>query len=90
MMMLPGSNRRIHLVHRHSRMGVAGLATDGRQIVARAKSESHNYERLSRFPVLFYIPFFLSLPFDNNFSTEEALSWSLDKLPIRSMFTMVV
>ncbi|KAL8197770.1 hypothetical protein R6Q57_024211 [Mikania cordata] len=25
-------------------MGVAGLATDGRQIVARAKSEAHNYE----------------------------------------------
>nr|GEY39346.1 proteasome subunit alpha type-3 [Tanacetum cinerariifolium] len=25
-------------------MGVAGLAADGRQIVARAKSEAHNYE----------------------------------------------
>ncbi|KAD3338650.1 hypothetical protein E3N88_34171 [Mikania micrantha] len=43
-MMLPGSNRRIHSVHRHSGMGVAGLAADGRQIVARAKSEAHNYE----------------------------------------------
>ncbi|KAK6127163.1 hypothetical protein DH2020_039092 [Rehmannia glutinosa] len=44
-MMLPGSNRRIHAVHRHSGMGVAGLAADGRQIVARAKSEATNYEK---------------------------------------------
>ncbi|KAK6151391.1 hypothetical protein DH2020_014026 [Rehmannia glutinosa] len=44
-MMLPGSNRRIHSVHRHSGMGVAGLAADGRQIVARAKSEATNYEK---------------------------------------------
>ncbi|GMP91628.1 hypothetical protein CsSME_00042240 [Camellia sinensis var. sinensis] len=44
-MMLPGSNRRIHAVHRHSGMAVAGLAADGRQIVARAKSEATNYER---------------------------------------------
>ncbi|KAH9603911.1 hypothetical protein KSS87_017995 [Heliosperma pusillum] len=43
-MMLPGSNRRIHSVHRHSGMAVAGLAADGRQIVARAKSEATNYE----------------------------------------------
>ncbi|KAL6555291.1 Phosphoprotein associated with glycosphingolipid-enriched microdomains 1 [Orobanche gracilis] len=43
-MMLPGSNRRIHAVHRHSGMAVAGLAADGRQIVARAKSEANNYE----------------------------------------------
>ncbi|KAF8370017.1 hypothetical protein HHK36_031956 [Tetracentron sinense] len=98
-MMLPGSNRRIHSIHRHSGMvnckalqplkhlpqnskmlvplergrflqlrritavicaskclherfqyftnwGVAGLAADGRQIVARAKSEATNYERI--------------------------------------------
>ncbi|KAB5540714.1 hypothetical protein DKX38_013688 [Salix brachista] len=44
-MMLPGSNRRIHSVHRHSGMAVAGLAADGRQIVARAKSEATNYQR---------------------------------------------
>ncbi|KAL9229347.1 hypothetical protein vseg_004824 [Gypsophila vaccaria] len=43
-MMLPGSNRRIHSVHRHSGMAVAGLAADGRQIVARAKAEATNYE----------------------------------------------
>ncbi|KAL3841115.1 hypothetical protein ACJIZ3_025706 [Penstemon smallii] len=43
-MMLPGSNRRIHAVHRHSGMAVAGLAADGRQIVTRAKSEATNYE----------------------------------------------
>ncbi|KAG6424310.1 hypothetical protein SASPL_114725 [Salvia splendens] len=44
-MLLPGSNRRIHSVHRHSGMAVAGLAADGRQIVTRAKSEATNYER---------------------------------------------
>ncbi|CAK9172937.1 unnamed protein product [Ilex paraguariensis] len=43
-MMLPGSNRRIHSVHRHAGMAVAGLAADGRQIVARAKAEATNYE----------------------------------------------
>ncbi|GKU93562.1 hypothetical protein SLEP1_g7151 [Rubroshorea leprosula] len=44
-MMLSGSNRRIQSVHRHSGMAVAGLAADGRQIVARTKSEATNYER---------------------------------------------
>ncbi|KAI3891537.1 hypothetical protein MKW92_000247 [Papaver armeniacum] len=44
-MMLPGSNRRIHAVHRHSGMAVAGLAADGRQIVARTKAEAINYEK---------------------------------------------
>ncbi|KAG6537119.1 proteasome subunit alpha type-3-like [Zingiber officinale] len=50
-MMLPGSNRRIHAVHRHSGMAVAGLAADGRQIVARAKSEAANYERVYGEPI---------------------------------------
>ncbi|KAK6147800.1 hypothetical protein DH2020_018712 [Rehmannia glutinosa] len=50
-MMLPGSNRRIHAVHRHSGMGVAGLAADGRQIVARAKSEATNYESVYGEPI---------------------------------------
>ncbi|GER51952.1 proteasome subunit alpha type [Striga asiatica] len=97
-MMLPGSNRRIHSVHRHSGMSsvidlrrmdlvfhccqsrclnavsgyvklmlvnfrkgcivwcskmkaVAGLAADGRQIVARAKSEATNYESVYGEPI---------------------------------------
>ncbi|KAL0282023.1 UNVERIFIED_CONTAM: Proteasome subunit alpha type-3 [Sesamum angustifolium] len=50
-MMLPGSNRRIHAVHRHSGMAVAGLAADGRQIVARAKSEATNYESVYGEPI---------------------------------------
>ncbi|KAG0454332.1 hypothetical protein HPP92_025636 [Vanilla planifolia] len=50
-MMLGGSNRRIHSVHRHSGMAVAGLAADGRQIVARAKSEATNYERIYGEPI---------------------------------------
>ncbi|CAI0397756.1 unnamed protein product [Linum tenue] len=47
-MMLPGSNRRIHSVHRHTGMAVAGLAADGRQIVARGKSEATNYDNKFR------------------------------------------
>ncbi|KAJ7976507.1 Proteasome subunit alpha type [Quillaja saponaria] len=50
-MMLSGSNRRIHSVHRHSGMAVAGLAADGRQIVARAKSEATNYENVYGEPI---------------------------------------
>ncbi|KAL6009796.1 Phosphoprotein associated with glycosphingolipid-enriched microdomains 1 [Asimina triloba] len=64
-MMLPGSNRRIHSVHRHSGMvgllkppvlpdlrdAVAGLAADGRQIVARAKSEASSYESVYGEPI---------------------------------------
>ncbi|KAF9623339.1 hypothetical protein IFM89_000828 [Coptis chinensis] len=46
-MMLPGSNQRIHSVHCHSGMVVAGLAADGRKIVAGTKSEATNYERLA-------------------------------------------
>ncbi|KAG2592417.1 hypothetical protein PVAP13_5NG547300 [Panicum virgatum] len=45
-MMLEGSNRRIHSVHRHSGLAVAGLAADGRQIVSRAKSEAASYEKV--------------------------------------------
>ncbi|XP_039012896.1 proteasome subunit alpha type-3-like [Hibiscus syriacus] len=50
-MMLPCSNRRIHSVHRHSGMAVAGLAADGRQIVARAKSEATNYQSVYGEPI---------------------------------------
>ncbi|CAN1346511.1 Proteasome subunit alpha type-3 [Linum perenne] len=50
-MMLPGSNRRIHSVHRHSGVAVAGLAADGRQIVARAKSEAANYDNVYGEPI---------------------------------------
>uniref|UniRef100_A0A0D9WI04 Proteasome subunit alpha type n=1 Tax=Leersia perrieri TaxID=77586 RepID=A0A0D9WI04_9ORYZ len=45
-MILKGSNRRLHSVHRHSGLAVAGLAADGRQIVSRAKSEAANYEKV--------------------------------------------
>ncbi|XP_020241832.1 proteasome subunit alpha type-3-like [Asparagus officinalis] len=46
-MMLPGSNRRIHLISNFWNLclAVAGLAADGRQIVARAKSEATNFEK---------------------------------------------
>ncbi|WVZ68464.1 hypothetical protein U9M48_017399 [Paspalum notatum var. saurae] len=50
-MMLEGSNRRIHSVHRHSGLAVAGLAADGRQIVSRAKSEAASYEKVYGEPI---------------------------------------
>lgn len=42
---------------------VAGLAADGRQIVARAKSEATNYERFlfSRISICYYFCAFLFL-----------------------------
>ncbi|GAB2216807.1 hypothetical protein Droror1_Dr00024587, partial [Drosera rotundifolia] len=43
-MMLPVSNWRIHSVHRHAGMAIAGLTADGRQIVARAKGEATSYK----------------------------------------------
>ncbi|KAF9613169.1 hypothetical protein IFM89_005940 [Coptis chinensis] len=46
-MTLPGYNWRIHSVYHHSGMAVAGLAADGKQIVARTKSEATNYERFA-------------------------------------------
>ncbi|ONM60103.1 Proteasome subunit alpha type [Zea mays] len=50
-MMLEGSNRRIHSVHRHSGLAVAGLAADGRQIVSRTKSEAASYEKVYGEPI---------------------------------------
>jgi len=43
-MLLEGANRRIHAVHRHVGMAMAGLASDGRQIVTRARSEAASYQ----------------------------------------------
>ncbi|EFJ26434.1 hypothetical protein SELMODRAFT_270930 [Selaginella moellendorffii] len=42
-MLVEGSNKRIHHVHEHAGMAVAGLAADGRQVVARARAEAKNY-----------------------------------------------
>ncbi|KAG0577628.1 hypothetical protein KC19_5G168100 [Ceratodon purpureus] len=42
-MLLEGSNRRIHAVDRHAGMAMAGLASDGRQIVTKARGEASNY-----------------------------------------------
>ena len=50
-MMLLGSNHRIYSVDRHSGIVVAGLAVDGRQIMARYKSEASNYESVYGEPI---------------------------------------
>jgi len=43
-MLVPGTDKRIYPVNRHSGMVLAGLSTDGRQIVARGRQESTNYK----------------------------------------------
>mmetsp|Transcript_52542 Transcript_52542/g.162519 ORF Transcript_52542/g.162519 Transcript_52542/m.162519 type:complete len:255 (-) Transcript_52542:6-770(-) len=43
-MLVPGTNKRIAPVHRHAGMSVAGFVADGRQIVARARSEATQYQ----------------------------------------------
>jgi len=43
-MLVPGTNKRISPVHRRAGMSVAGFVADGRQIVARARSEATQYQ----------------------------------------------
>ncbi|KAG8367774.1 hypothetical protein BUALT_Bualt16G0107700 [Buddleja alternifolia] len=85
-MMLPGSNRRIHSVHRHSGMAVAGLAADGRQIVTRAKSEATNYEKF----VLFFSCgfFFFCLSCATNVKIMVGVSWESvygESIPVKEL-----
>jgi len=43
-MLVPGTNKRTYPVHRHAGMVLTGLIPDGRQIVARGRSEVQNYK----------------------------------------------
>nr|ABO47863.1 threonine endopeptidase [Alexandrium fundyense] len=43
-MLVQGTNKRIFPVHRHAGMSIAGFSADSRQIVARARSEAHQYK----------------------------------------------
>jgi len=43
-MLVPGTDKRTYPVNRHSGMVIAGLVTDGRQLVARGRSECTNYK----------------------------------------------
>jgi len=43
-MLVPGTDKRCYPVSRHAGMVVAGLVTDGRQLVARGRSEAHQYK----------------------------------------------
>ena len=45
-MLLPSSNRRVATVASHAGVAQAGLAADGRQVVARARDEADNYEEV--------------------------------------------
>jgi len=42
-MLVPGTSKRIFPVHRNAGIAVAGMLADSRQIVARARSEAHQY-----------------------------------------------
>ncbi|KAI8052368.1 nucleophile aminohydrolase [Syncephalis plumigaleata] len=50
-LMVPGSNRRILTVDRHSGMAIAGLLADGRHVVKRARDEAENYRDIYRVPI---------------------------------------
>jgi 20S proteasome subunit alpha 7 len=43
-MLVPGTDKRTYPVNRHSGMVIAGLSTDGRQLVNRGRQESTNYK----------------------------------------------
>ncbi|RKP27717.1 nucleophile aminohydrolase [Syncephalis pseudoplumigaleata] len=50
-LMVPGSNRRILAVDRHSGMAIAGLLADGRHVIKRARDEAENYRDIYRVPI---------------------------------------
>eukprot|EP00427_Karlodinium_veneficum_P020912 CAMPEP_0169118880 /NCGR_PEP_ID=MMETSP1015-20121227/31239_1 /TAXON_ID=342587 /ORGANISM="Karlodinium micrum, Strain CCMP2283" /LENGTH=252 /DNA_ID=CAMNT_0009181683 /DNA_START=54 /DNA_END=812 /DNA_ORIENTATION=+ len=43
-MLVPGTNKRTYPVSRHAGIVIAGMVPDGRQIVARSRSEVENYK----------------------------------------------
>lgn len=45
-MLVPGTNRRIYAINRHSALSVAGLVADGKEIVERARDESAQYKNI--------------------------------------------
>mmetsp|Transcript_8312 Transcript_8312/g.25994 ORF Transcript_8312/g.25994 Transcript_8312/m.25994 type:complete len:260 (-) Transcript_8312:53-832(-) len=50
-MLLPSSNRRVATVAPHCGVAQAGLAADGRQVVARAREEADSYEDTFGIPI---------------------------------------
>jgi 20S proteasome subunit alpha 7 len=45
-MLVPGTNRRIFTINRHSALSVAGLVADGKEIVERARDEAVQYKQV--------------------------------------------
>lgn len=45
-MLVPGTNRRIFAINRHSALSVAGLVADGKEIVERARDEAAQYKQV--------------------------------------------
>jgi 20S proteasome subunit alpha 7 len=43
-MLVPGTNKRTYPVHRHAGVVLTGMVPDGRQLVARCRSEVQNYK----------------------------------------------
>lgn len=45
-MLVPGTNRRIYTINKHSALSVAGLVADGKEIVERARDEAAQYKQV--------------------------------------------
>ena len=45
-MLVPGTNRRIFAVNKHSALSVAGLVADGKEVVERARDEAAQYKQV--------------------------------------------
>lgn len=45
-MLVPGTNRRIYTINKHSALSVAGLVADGKEIVERARDEAAQYKQI--------------------------------------------
>lgn len=45
-MLVPGTDRRIYAIDKHVTMALAGMVSDARQIVARAREEATQYKRI--------------------------------------------
>ncbi|KAG5438683.1 hypothetical protein PCANB_002403 [Pneumocystis canis] len=51
-LLVPGSNKRIYTIDNHIGVAIAGLNTDGKHFVSRAREEAKNWRDIYRTPIL--------------------------------------
>ncbi|CCJ29031.1 unnamed protein product [Pneumocystis jirovecii] len=51
-LLIPGSNKRIYTVDEHIGVAIAGLNTDGKHFIDRAREEARNWRDIYRTPIL--------------------------------------